>query len=214
MGFSRQEYWSGFPFPSPGDLPDPGIKQVSLKSLSLAGGFFKAPPVKWKLLTKDSLRPHGLYTVYGILQACILEWIAFLFSRGSSEYKCSSTRKKTETLLKGSPSVYHRANPLLFSFSRASQGGSRPPGMLLKHRSWLSRLGWWEGLRPCKSEHPQWHLQMGQGPGQGRPCQHLFPGLMSLIHTCNLYFSKEQWVEEGGDSLVLWLSKHKQKHYK
>ena len=26
MGFSRQEYWSGFPFPSPGDLPDPGIE--------------------------------------------------------------------------------------------------------------------------------------------------------------------------------------------
>ena len=25
MGFSRQEYWSGLPFPSPGDLPDPGI---------------------------------------------------------------------------------------------------------------------------------------------------------------------------------------------
>ena len=29
MGFSRQEYWSGFPFPSPGDLPDPGIKPWS-----------------------------------------------------------------------------------------------------------------------------------------------------------------------------------------
>ena len=28
MGFSRQDYWSGLPFPSPGDLPDPGIKQV------------------------------------------------------------------------------------------------------------------------------------------------------------------------------------------
>ena len=26
MGFSGQEYWSGLPFPSPGDLPDPGIK--------------------------------------------------------------------------------------------------------------------------------------------------------------------------------------------
>ena len=26
VGFSRQEYWSGLPFPSPGDLPDPGIK--------------------------------------------------------------------------------------------------------------------------------------------------------------------------------------------
>ena len=29
MGFSRQEYWSGLPFPSPGDLPDPGIKRRS-----------------------------------------------------------------------------------------------------------------------------------------------------------------------------------------
>ena len=29
MGLSRQEYWSGLPFPSPGDLPDPGIKPRS-----------------------------------------------------------------------------------------------------------------------------------------------------------------------------------------
>ena len=29
MGFPRQEYWSGLPFPSPGDLPDPGIKSTS-----------------------------------------------------------------------------------------------------------------------------------------------------------------------------------------
>ena len=29
MGFSRQEYWNGLPFPSPGDLPDPGIKSRS-----------------------------------------------------------------------------------------------------------------------------------------------------------------------------------------
>ena len=40
MGFSRQEYWSGLPFPSPGDLPDPGIELVSLASPALAGGFF------------------------------------------------------------------------------------------------------------------------------------------------------------------------------
>ena len=31
MGFSRQEYWSELPFPSPGDLPDPGIKPGSLE---------------------------------------------------------------------------------------------------------------------------------------------------------------------------------------
>ena len=29
LGFSRQEYWSGVPFPSPGDLPDPGIESGS-----------------------------------------------------------------------------------------------------------------------------------------------------------------------------------------
>ncbi|ELR61614.1 hypothetical protein M91_19068, partial [Bos mutus] len=40
MGFARQEYWSGLPFPSPGDLPDPGIKTGSLVSAALAGGFF------------------------------------------------------------------------------------------------------------------------------------------------------------------------------
>ena len=40
MGFSRQECWSGFPCPPPGDLPDPGIEPVSLKSTVLAGRFF------------------------------------------------------------------------------------------------------------------------------------------------------------------------------
>ena len=35
MGFSRQEHWSGFPFPSPEDLPDPGIEPLSLMSLAL-----------------------------------------------------------------------------------------------------------------------------------------------------------------------------------
>ena len=35
MRFSRQEYWSGLPFPSPGNLPDPGIERTSLKSLAL-----------------------------------------------------------------------------------------------------------------------------------------------------------------------------------
>ena len=40
MEISRQEYWSGLPFPSPGELPNPEIKLVSLVSSSLAGGFF------------------------------------------------------------------------------------------------------------------------------------------------------------------------------
>jgi len=41
MGFSRQKYWSRLPFPSPGALPDSGIKPVSP---TLAGGFFTTKP--------------------------------------------------------------------------------------------------------------------------------------------------------------------------
>ena len=40
MGFSRQEYWRGLPFPPPGDRPDPGTEPTSLMSSALAGGFF------------------------------------------------------------------------------------------------------------------------------------------------------------------------------
>ena len=44
MGFFRQEYWSGLPFPSPGDLLDAGIKPASLASPVVAGGFFTSEP--------------------------------------------------------------------------------------------------------------------------------------------------------------------------
>ena len=40
MGFFRQEYWSGLSIPSPGGLPDPGIKTASLTSPAVARGFF------------------------------------------------------------------------------------------------------------------------------------------------------------------------------
>ena len=44
MAFSRQEYWSGLPFPSPGELPDPGIE---LRSPELqAGALLSEPPGK------------------------------------------------------------------------------------------------------------------------------------------------------------------------
>ena len=49
MGFSRQEYWSGLPFPSPGDLPDPGIEPVSpaLQIRNLPLGDSKERWVSW-----------------------------------------------------------------------------------------------------------------------------------------------------------------------
>ena len=47
MGFSRQEHWSGVPFPSPGGLPNPGIESMTLTSRALAGGFFTTS-VTWE----------------------------------------------------------------------------------------------------------------------------------------------------------------------
>ena len=55
MEFFRQEYWSGLPFPSPGNLAYPGIEPTSPVSSALAGKFFATeppgkPPV-WHILT-------------------------------------------------------------------------------------------------------------------------------------------------------------------
>ena len=44
LGFPRQEYWSGLPFPSPGNLPDPGIKPKYPESSALAGEFLTTEP--------------------------------------------------------------------------------------------------------------------------------------------------------------------------
>ena len=44
MEFSRQEYWSGLPFPPPEDLPDPGTEPVSLVPLALAMGSLPLVP--------------------------------------------------------------------------------------------------------------------------------------------------------------------------
>ena len=53
MEFSSQGCWSGVPFPSSGDLPDPEIKPVSPGSPALAGGFFTAEPPGKPFITKQ-----------------------------------------------------------------------------------------------------------------------------------------------------------------
>ena len=54
MGFSRQEYWNGLPFPSPGDLPDPGTEPVypALQADALTS----EPPGKPTINCKDNIR--------------------------------------------------------------------------------------------------------------------------------------------------------------
>ena len=63
MGFPRQEYWSGSPFSSPGDLPDPGIE---LRSLAL-----QADSLPSELPGKLTL---VIYFIHGISRVWIFEW--------------------------------------------------------------------------------------------------------------------------------------------
>ena len=64
MGFPRQEYWSGLPFPSPRSFPDPGIKFTSPTSPALPGEFFITEPMIMKQI-KLSVYSGGLEQLWG-----------------------------------------------------------------------------------------------------------------------------------------------------
>ena len=53
MGFSRQKYWSGLPFPTPGDLPDVGIEVVSPVSPALQVDSLPAEPLGKPFFTEE-----------------------------------------------------------------------------------------------------------------------------------------------------------------
>ena len=84
MGFSKQGYWDGLPFPVPGDLSDSGIKPQSLTSPVLMDRFFTTAAAK-SLRSCPTLcdpiddSPPGSL-IPGILQARTLEWVAISFS--------------------------------------------------------------------------------------------------------------------------------------
>ena len=62
-GFSRPEYWRGLPFPSLGDLADPGFENVSPASPALAGGFSTAEPPGKALSDSSYFSRKGLSDV-------------------------------------------------------------------------------------------------------------------------------------------------------
>ena len=62
MGFSRQEYWSGLPFPSPGDLSDPGIEP-------------RSPALEADTLTSEPPGKHTSKVMLKILQARLQQYV-------------------------------------------------------------------------------------------------------------------------------------------
>ena len=124
MGFSRLEYWSGVPLPSPGQFPDQGSNPCPCIGRQILNHWTTREAPEGKLFRKHKEAIIGLpvvlfcvnitninldstarsscksekvkvtqstlcdcmgYTVHGILQASILEWVAFPFSRVSSQ---------------------------------------------------------------------------------------------------------------------------------
>ena len=100
MGFPRQEYWSGSPFPFPGDLLDPGIESTSL---ALAGRVFTTELPGKPEIQDSHIQNHTAAAAAKLLQSCptlcdpidgsppgssghgilqerILEWVAISFS--------------------------------------------------------------------------------------------------------------------------------------
>ena len=127
MGFSRQEYWSGLPFLSPDDLPDPRIEPASP---ALAGGFFyhwatrEAP--KYTAAAAKSLQscptlcdpidgsPPGS-PFPGILQARTLEWVAISFSNAWKWKVKVKSLSRVQLLATPCTAAYQAPPPIGFS---------------------------------------------------------------------------------------------------
>ena len=104
MGFSRQEYWSGWPFPTSADLLNPGIECVSLASPALAGGFFPTSltweaPISTRHCQKTNKKrqkknpqktSHSSFYVLLPVVRCLL-WIKFTENFYTHQYFASVT---------------------------------------------------------------------------------------------------------------------------
>ena len=88
MEFSRQEYWSGLPFPSPGDLPDPGIEP-------------RSPASQANTLTSEPvLKPHVISSDRPMLQLCVA---AQFYLESNGEYILEVWRQANPKDVKRSP---------------------------------------------------------------------------------------------------------------
>ena len=74
IGFSREEYWSGFPLPSPRALPKPGVKHTSLMSPALAGRFFTTNA------TWEALSPSCRRSIHWVFCRRSIHWIFTVIS--------------------------------------------------------------------------------------------------------------------------------------
>ena len=184
MGFSRQEYWSGLPWPPPWDLPNPGIepRYLELQEDSLP----PEPPVLLAQSHPTLCNPIDYSlpgsSVHGISQARILEWVAISFPEPPGKPKYCSAAAAAATA-KSLLSCLTLGDPI-----DGSPPGSTVPGILqARTLEWVaisfSNAWKWKltvkslsrvrpsathGLQPTRLLHP-WDFP-GKSTGVGCHC--------------------------------------------
>ena len=126
MGFSRPEYWSGLPFPSPGNLCNPGIKPRSpelqiLYQLSHQGVCVQCAKLLHSRLTLCNPMNCSLpdSSFHGILQARIPGWASMPSSRGSFQPRDGTCVSWESCTAGDSLPLSHRGSPFKSSFRRS-----------------------------------------------------------------------------------------------
>ena len=104
LGLSRQEYWTGLPFPTPGDLPDPGIEHSSLTSPAMASGLFTT--ATWEAHSAD-------YSDWFLLLTWVVLWIReslqlFWLLQATNSSDCLSIPVMNFPLSSSCYSLWHR----------------------------------------------------------------------------------------------------------
>ena len=127
VGFSRQEYWTGLPFPHPGDLPNPGTEPLfpaaAAAAKSLQSCLTLCDPI-------DGSPPGS--PIPGILQARTLEWVAISFSN-AWKWKVKGKSLSRVRLL-GTPCTAAYQVPPSMGFSRQEYRSGVPlPSPCLLH---------------------------------------------------------------------------------
>ena len=98
MGFSRQEYWSGLPFPPPGDLPDPGIEPACPVSLAMARVFFTTEPPAKKTSQTPSLLSKSTWSRDFSRTGCFPPTVSsLLHSQGQTSHALSESLLRAPT---------------------------------------------------------------------------------------------------------------------
>ena len=163
---SRQEYWSGLPFPSPGDFPDRYWTRVSCIAAAAAKLLQSCPT----LCDPIGSSPPGS-PVPGILQARTLEWVAISFSN-AWKWKVKVKLLSCVQVLETPWTAAYQAPPSM-GFSRQEYWSGVPlPSPLLHCRQTLYRLSHWGRwrLRLCvstiggASSIPGWGTKIPYGP--------------------------------------------------